>query len=214
MAFDPIPSLKGRRAAGHWLRRLSQDRVLRAQQHHSEAVQTIDTALQSSPALRASLKAVLEEAELFGRLRGLREGLQLYELGLRIQGKSPAFRAVVKYVAGCVMDFEESRIAEERRIRTSKLAGQLTSERICEYLDSQVLRIRERGLPKSHISPPDDWECRSWSEALRKKSNNVRVFISEAKEVALSKEYCTLMAWKTWGHKPTRQPSEPNAEAQ
>jgi len=53
--------------------------------------------------------------------------------------------------------------------------------------------------------------CETWSEARKKKRNNVDVLFSEAKAEALTEQFATLMAWATWGEKNKKEKRQKSA---
>jgi hypothetical protein len=159
--------------------------------HHQESIKETERALATNPELVRKFHDVVEEAQFFGRVEGLREGLELYEYGLRIQEKrSDAFRAMMKFIVRCAEHSEGSDLVEA-----------ISAKRVCDHLDREISRIREQKTSSVNIRPPENWGCTDWTEALEKKRSNVDKLLTEARFEALSQRYCTLMAWKTWGKK-------------
>jgi len=189
MSYAIIPDLRGRRAAKHWLRNIAPDRVERMRKHYRESIKKVEHALGDEADLLRTLKSVVGNAEFFGRVRGLREGLELYEYGLRIQEKNTeAFRSVMRFVVRCAEGLERD-----------DLKKAISAQAICDYLDKEITRIEEQKTSSVNIRPPEKWGCKTWKEALQRKRSNVDKLLSDARSEALSQTYCTLMAWKTWG---------------
>jgi hypothetical protein len=191
--WSKIPNLQGLRAAGNWLRDLAPERQERVRRNYDHGVRRIKRALGQDRELLRTFEAIVDHARLFGRVDGLREGLELYEYGTRIQQKNTAaFLAILNYIARCVGRYKEKQA----------LADAISAEHVCEHLDGEIERTKKPETPymkiKVRIKPPAEWGCETWKEALEKKSSSVRKLISKAKKEALSNQYCTLMAWKTW----------------
>lgn len=186
--WSKIPNLQGLRAAKNWLRDLAPDRQERVLRKYKQDVRKFEGALAEDTELLRTFQIVVEHARFFGRVDGLREGLDLYEYGIRIQKDNPpAFRAIMNYVVRCAEEYEKE-----------ALANAISAERICEHLDREIERIKAQKTSDVGIGPPKNWGCDSWEDALMKKPNNVHKFISKARTEGLSEHFCTLMAWKTW----------------
>lgn len=131
-----------------------------------------------------------------GRVDGLREGLKLYQYGVRIlERNTPLFWSIMKYAA---------RFSDRKKPSTPQ---------ICEYLDRELRRIGQlktgghnKPVKKSVIAPPESWGCDTWAEALEIKRNDVDVLFSAARAEAHSEQFATLMAWSLWGHPRTAKP--------
>jgi hypothetical protein len=138
--------------------------------------------------LLRTFETIVDHARLFGRVDGLREGLDLYEYGTRIQNdNTPAFRAIMNYIVRCAEQSEKA-----------ALAYAISAERVCEYLDREIERIKAQQTSIALIGPPPKWGCDTWKAAYERKKNSVDKLISLARKEALSERFCTLMAWKTW----------------
>jgi hypothetical protein len=187
MAWSKIPNLQGLRAAKNWLRDLAPDRQERVLRKYKQDVRKLEGALAEDKELLRTFQIVLEHSRFFGRVDGLREGLDLYEYGTRIQKENTVlFQTIMNYIARCAGQYDDKK----------KLANEISAERVCEYLDREIERTKQQKTSEIRIKPP--WGCNTWESALREKSSNVRRLISKAKSEALSEHYCTLMAWKTW----------------
>ncbi|MGA8871418.1 MAG: hypothetical protein WB460_09780 [Candidatus Acidiferrales bacterium] len=184
--WSKIPNLQGLRAAKNWLRDLAPDRQQRVQRNYDQGIRKIKAALAQDAGLLRTFQTVIEHAHFLGRVDGLREGLDLYEYGTRIQSNenSHAFRAIMNFIVRC---------AEKSEARPS-------AKEVCRHLDKEILRIKEQITSEVLIRPPDDWACGTWMAALtnKKSRSSVHKLISRARKEALSEQYCTLMAWKTW----------------
>jgi hypothetical protein len=124
-------------------------------------------------------------ARLLGNADGMREGLELYVYGLKIERKSAASRAAIK----CIVNNPEK----------------LTTKKICSYLDKELVRIEKQKTSEASIKPPEAWGCETWAEARTKHRNRVEVLFSEARRAAKNDQYVTLMAWRTWGEMKQRK---------
>lgn len=184
MSWSRIPKTDGVRAGKHWLAHLEPSKEARRRKHFAESRDKIETALAHDEQLLKMFVATVDTARWLGRVDGLREGLRLYEYGLKIEGKSAASRAVMKYVVSNAVNPEK-----------------LTTKGICAHLDRELDRIKAQKTAEASIRPPEAWGCETWSEARKKKRNNVDVLFSEAKAEALTEQFATLMAWATWGEK-------------
>ncbi|PYV68705.1 MAG: hypothetical protein DMG96_35770 [Acidobacteria bacterium] len=189
-----IPSLRGVRAAEHWLRNAAPDKQAQIRKDLGKNRAELEHALGKGPLLR-TFREVLGRTELLAKVEGMREGLELYEYGLRIQNKNQhAFRSIMKYTTRCVEKYEGEALGEA-----------LSAEKICDYLDEQLDRIATHKIAEKRIRPPKDWKCETWTEALRTHRNKAEKFIHLAKSEGLSKRYNLLMAWKTWCKEKSRE---------
>jgi hypothetical protein len=180
MSWSRIP--KSVRAGQHWLENLSSENNARRRKWFVDSQEKIGTALAHDKKLSEMFREILELARLFGRADGLREGLDLYKYGLRLeQDKPPAFRAIMKYVVNH---------SDPENISASE---------ICTHLDRQLLRIEGQKTAEARIAPPEPWGCPTWADAFEKKRSNVDNFVSKAKSEALTERFATLMAWNKWG---------------
>lgn len=187
--WSKIPDLQGLRAAKNWLRDLAPDRQERVRRNYGQGVRSIKRALGQDRELLRTFETIVDHARLFGRVDGLREGLDLYEYGTRIQQKNTAaFQAILNYIARCVGQDEGKQ----------KLADAISAECVCKYLDREIGRIKAQKTSDVLIGPPSKWDCDTWELAYEKKRSSVDKFISLARKEALSERFCTLMAWKTW----------------
>ena len=137
MSWSRIP--KAVQAGQHWLDNLEEKKQARRRKWFAAAEQKIGAALDHHSKLPDMFKETLELARLFGRADGLREGLELYEYGLRLeQDKTPAFRAVMRYVAShrCYRD-------------------DISASEICTHLDRQLQRIKEQKTSEARIAHPN-----------------------------------------------------------
>jgi hypothetical protein len=195
--WTKIPDLRGVRAAKSWLRRVAPDRQERVRRNYDQSMRGLKRALGQDRDLLRSFENVLEEARFFGRVDGLREGLDLYEYGTRMQNDNSApFQAVMNYIARCANQYDCTNEDEKER-----LAAEISTKHVCEYLDKEIARIKsqETEIMKMNLRIEPPWKgCNTWKDALKKRKNNVARFVSKAKSEALSERYCTLMAWKTW----------------
>jgi len=189
--WSRIPTMAGIRAGKHWLANLEPTKDAKRRKQFEEFKHKIESALANDKELLHMFVATVDMARLLGRAAGLREGLKLYEYGLKIEGKSAASRAVMKYV---VSNPEK-----------------LTTLDICAHLDRELERIKAQKPAEPLIGPPEAWGCETWSEARKKKRNNVDVLFSDAKAEALSQQYATLMAWATWGEKNKKKVRQKSA---
>ena len=184
--WSRIPRLDGVKAGKHWLANLEPEKEAKRRNRFTEFHQKIEASLARDEKLLIRFREALEISHWLGRVDGLREGLELYEYGLRIErDKTPAFRAVMRYALNN--------------------PAKLSAPEICAHLDREISRIKELKTADLSIGPPEQWQCQTWNEALKKKRNNVDVFFNEAKNEALSQRYATLMAWATWGTKRRRK---------
>jgi hypothetical protein len=208
MAWSKIPSLQGNRAADNWLHDISPEREARVRKNYDQNVSAIERTLGDDKKLLLAFRTLLAHKELFGRVKGLREGLDLYEYGMRIQEKnSEAFRSIMNYVV---------RKAKDHPMEDHDLGEAVSAQSVCTYLDKQISKVEvnwsEAGIKESHekriaIRPPKQWGCVTWREALKNKRNDVEKLISKAKKEGLSQEYCTLIAWKMWGRRENTEDS-------
>jgi hypothetical protein len=186
--WSKIPKLQGLRAANNWLRKVAPDRQERILRNFVQGIRKIERALAQEPESLRTLQIIVEDSRFFGRIDGLREGLELYEFGTRIQRENTAaFQTIMNYIARCA-----------GRYQGEALDGAISAERVCEYLDREIKRTKHQKTSSIRINPPDKWGCASWKAALENKGNNVRNLVSKARKEALSDQYWTLMAWKTW----------------
>lgn len=186
--WSKIPNLQGLRAAKNWLRDLAPDRQERVLCKYKQDVRKIEGALREDKELLRTFQIVLEHARFFGRVDGLREGLDLYEYGTRIQNENtPAFRAIMNYIVRCAGKYEKEALGDV-----------ISTECVCEYLDREIERIKAQKTSDVLIGPPLNWGCDTWKTAQKKKKSSVDKLISLARKEALSERFCTLMAWKTW----------------
>lgn len=183
--WSRIPRIdeKGLRASNRWLRNLEPKREAKRRLQLIEFQQRIEKTLARDQELLRTFRATIQIALLLGRTNGLREGVDLYEYGLRIQDdKTDAYRAVMKYVI-------------KNRDNPEKLAV----KEICIYLDKQISRIKNNhGRADCQITPPTDWGCTTWTRAFQEKRNDVDVLFSDAKAEALSEKFALLMAMAAW----------------
>jgi hypothetical protein len=178
MSWDPIPKTDAERAGTNWLAELEPAKEEKRRNRLAQFKSKIEAALAPDKKLSKMFEAILEMTHYAGRVDGLREGLGLYEYGLKIEGKTAASRSMMKYVVNHAMS---------------------TPEKVCAHLDRELERIRAQKTAAASIRPPDAWECRTWTEALEKKTDDVNALFYSAKKEAQSERYCTLMAWRTWG---------------
>ena len=100
--WSKIPNLQGLRAANNWLRDVAPDRQERVLRKYDQGVRRIEHALAGDAEMLLTFKLAVDHARFFGRVDGLREGLDLYEYGTRIQSENtPAFRAIMSYIVRC-----------------------------------------------------------------------------------------------------------------
>lgn len=186
--WSKIPNLQGLRAANNWLRKVAPDRQERVHRNYNDGISKIKRALGQDAAMLRTFQTVIEDARLFGRVDGLREGLELYEYGMRIQNdNTPAFRAMMNYIVRCAGKYEKEALGDV-----------ISTECVCEYLDREIERIKAQKTSDVLIGPPLEWGCDTWKAAQKKKKSSVDKLISLARKEALSERFCTLMAWKTW----------------
>jgi len=186
--WSKIPKIFGLRAAHNWLRDIAPGRQQRVQRNYEQGVRKIKRALAQDAELLRAFQTVVQHARFFGRVEGLREGLDLYEYGTRIQNENThAFQAIMNYIVRCAGKYEK-KVFDDK----------VSAEAVCQYLDREIARTKRQITSSIRIKPPDNWGCDSWVSALEKKSNSVRSLISKARKEGLSDEYCTLMAWRTW----------------
>src|SRR5579864_8829540 len=132
--WSRIPRLDGVKASKHWLANLEPEKEARRRSRFAEFQKKIEASLAEDKKLSIWFREVVKMAQWLGRVDGLREGLELYEYGLRIErDKTPAFRAVMKYVLR----------------NPEKLSG----SEICAHLDREMSRIKELKTADSHIGP-------------------------------------------------------------
>jgi hypothetical protein len=182
-----LPRLEGVKAGKHWLANLEPVKETRKRKSFAEFKQRIGFALSHDKELSAAFREFEKIAFWLGRVAGLREGLELYEYGERIlEDKPRVFQSIMKYA-----------ITHPDNVSATE---------ICDHLDKQISRIeayhptqeqKEKAAP--NVRPPKDWGCKTWNEALKKKRNDVDVFLHNAIEEACSTEYNKLCAWRTWG---------------
>ena len=186
MAWSRLPRMDGLKAANHWLSNLEPAKEERKRKKYQEFRRNIEAALHRDEDLSIAFREVLKIARWLGRVDGLREGLELYEYGERIlENNPPAFLAAMKYAVNN--------------------PNNVSTPEICDYLDREIERIEELKTADVRIRPPEQWGCKTWSEALKKKRNNVDVLFSEIRNEASSQEFATLCAWATWGVKGRRK---------
>ena len=184
MGWSRIPKTDSVRAGKHWLANLEPTKDAKRRKQFEECKHKIEWALASDKEVLNMFVAAVEMARLLGKADGMREGLELYEYGLKFEGKTAAFRAVMRYAVSNAANPEK-----------------LTTKEICAHLDRELERIKAQGTAEPLIGPPEKWGCETWSEARKKKRNNVDVLFSEAKAEARTEQFATLMAWATWGKK-------------
>ncbi len=190
--WSKIRKLRGFRAANNWLRDVAPDRQARVGRRYDEGISKIERTLARDAELLDSFRIVVKHAKFIGRVNGLREGLDLYEYGTRIQNdNTPAFRAIMNFILRQAEGYEGEALVKE----TSAM-------KVCKYLDQEIERTTRQETPNFRISvkirPPEKWGCVKWKDALENKSSSVHNLISKARKEALSDQYWTLMAWKTW----------------
>lgn len=186
--WSKIPDLQGKRAADNWLRDVAPERQKRVRNRYEASIEAVKQSIGNDADLLRAFKFVIDQASFLGRVAGLREGLELYEYGTRIQNENtPAFRAIMNYVVQCAEELEGDALGEA-----------VSAERVCKYLDREIERIKSQKTSAVEITPPDSWACDSWCDALSRKKNNVHRLLHKARKEALSPQFCTLMAWKTW----------------
>lgn len=188
---------RGLRAGNRWLRNLEPTKEAKRRVQLARCKRTIEAALASDTQLLRMFRTAVQTAHLLGRTSGLREGVDLYDYGLRIQdGKTEAYQSVMKYT-----------------INNRDNPEKLVVKEICIYLDKQLRRIKNnQNTAKCRIAPPDDWGCATWLDAFKKKRNDVDVLFSDAKSEAQSEQFALLMAMATWREKE-RRTADPSAYA-
>jgi hypothetical protein len=187
--WSKIPNLRGLRAANNWLRDIAPERQVRVRRTYDQSIGKIERALAGDASLPQTFRMVVEHAQFFGRVEGLREGLDLYEYGTRIQNdNTAAFQTILNYIARCAGRCKTEAAFDEA----------ISAESVCVYLDREIRRTKQQITSSIKIKPPEPWGCDTWQDALKKKKNSVQSLVSKAKKEAISDKYCTLMAWKTW----------------
>jgi hypothetical protein len=193
----PPITLEGHRAAESWLRNIAPDRQERTHRHYDEAVKRLEAALSHDKDLLRAFRSVNDDAQFFGRVDGLKEGMKLYKYALQIEKRrkqNPAWHSMLRYIVG---------LAD--RHKEEKLRVAVSAPEVCKHLDKQIDRIKSASPKRSdaaaQIKPPVSWGCATWTQALQDKENRSKVdkLVSEARSEALSEQYCTLQAWRTWG---------------
>ena len=132
------------RAGKHWLAHLEPSKEARRRKHFAESRDKIETALAHDEQLLKMFVVMGPERRAGWERHGLREGLRLYEYGLKIEGKSAASRAVMKYVVSNAVNPEK-----------------LTTKGICAHLDKQLDRMKSAEDAEASI------KCRRRGDARR-----------------------------------------------
>jgi hypothetical protein len=190
MGWALIEKIDGLRAANNWLAELEPLKERRKRKKLAEFQSSIEAALAPDEKLSKMFEATLEMAHYAGRVDGLREGLGLYEYGLQIESRTPAFRSVMRYII-------------RNAIRNP--GEKPTNEDICVHLDREIDRIKAQKTAEVRIGPPEAWGCNKWTIAYNTKRNDVDVLFSDARKEAISPQYSTLRAWKTWGREKQKK---------
>src|ERR1700739_87816 len=135
MAWTRLPTLEGVKAGKHWLANLEPAKEARKRKAFGEFKKRIGVALSHDKELSVAFREFEMVARWFGRVSGLREGLQLYEYGERILEDHPrVFQSIMKYA----ITHPDSVSAGE----------------ICDYLDKQISRI------EAHYRKQEDQEAK------------------------------------------------------
>jgi hypothetical protein len=184
MSWDRIPKTDAERAGDNWLAELEPAKEEKRRKRLAQFKSRIEAALAPDKKLSKMFEAILEMTHYTGRVDGLREGLELYKYGLKIEAKSAASRSMMKYVVNNAAS---------------------SPEKVCAHLDRELERIDAQGTADASIRPPDAWGCKTWTEALEKKPDDVNALFYPAKKEAQSERYCTLMAWRTWGREKQKK---------
>jgi hypothetical protein len=190
MSWPRIEKIDALRAADNWLAEMEPVKEEKRRKRLAQFKSKIEAALVADKKLSKMFEAILEMTHYTGRVDGLREGLGLYEYGLQIESRTPAFRSVMKCIIGNEMRTPETK---------------LTNEDICVQLDRQIERITAQRTAEVRIRPPAAWQCGSWAIAYETKRNDVDVLFSDARKEATSPRYNTLRAWKTWGRREQKK---------
>jgi len=201
------PELRGKRATEHWLRFATPEKKAENTKKIEENTRLLEDALRTKSGMVDLLRETIGRAETRGRITGMKEGLDTYEFGMKIEGaeRSAALRAIFKYVASQRAKYEDNK---------RKLDVALYADKVCNYLDSLV----QRGLDQPNLEvlgPPPEWKCESWIGALHENSKRTLEFLKRASADAWSEDFTLLMAWNTWGRigEPhTRLPNKPCME--
>jgi hypothetical protein len=197
-----LPRLDGVKAGKHWLGNLEPAKEAKKRKAFADFKQRIGVALSHDKELSDSFREFEKIVFWLGRVAGLREGLQLYEYGERILEDNPrVFQSIMKYA-----------ITHPDNVSAAE---------ICDHLDKQISRIEayhpkqeQKEKAATNVRPPKDWGCETWDEALKKKRNDVDVFVHNAIEEACSTEYNKLCAWRTWGLKGATRKKASAADAE
>ncbi len=177
----------------HWLQTLEPSMQAEEERQLKSSIEKVEKALAGDKELSYAFRLTLNIVRQRGRVDGLREGLKLYQYGVRIlERNTPLFWSIIKYAA---------RFSDRKKPSTPQ---------ICEYLDRELRRIGQlktgghnKPIKRSVIAPPESWRCDTWAEALEIKRNDVDVLFSAARTEAHSEQFATLMAWSLWGHPRT-----------
>jgi hypothetical protein len=190
MGWSQIEKIDGLRAGDNWLAELEPAKEQKRRKRLADFQNKIEVALASDKKLSKMFEATLEMTHYTGRVDGLREGLALYEYGLQLEGRTPAFRSVMGYIVRNAIRNPESKPSNKD---------------ICEHLDKEIDRITAQKTADVLIRPPKTWGCVTWMNAYENKRNDVDVLFSAARKEAVSPQYCTLRAWKTWGREKQKK---------
>ena len=140
--------------------------------------------ISTDPALKASVKLLLNTSYAQGMYDGLRDAWQLHNWALKQEFKL------------------EKKIGERWRYVVPYIYRQrdATDEQICVYLDGEIARLY--GTKGQH-RPPEEWkqfseDSNPWLSVLRNPRSRQRVcsYMNRAREIARSNSYALLEAWR------------------
>ena len=172
----------------HWLGCLIPQTEEENRKELYDSLRQLEVGINHDKDLLPVLRRAIDLARLAGRVEGLRDGLEMYEVGDSIlNSENHALLSIIKYL-------------HTNPTHTS-------SDMICNHLDRQIERVSEtQSTAEAKICPREEWGCKSWREALERKPNDVSVLFSKARKILRDHkdELDALILWAKW-REPNRR---------